>query len=49
MEYTNDPISVVNPNGHMSSELYMYEKLVNEGHDVRLLRFDPSEDETISG
>ena len=27
----------------------MYEKLVDEGHDARLLRFSPSQDGTIKG
>ena len=45
-EYTNDGISVQDGS---SSAVYMYEALSDEGHDVRLLRFDPSEDNTISG
>ena len=27
----------------------MYETLLSEGHDARLFRFSPSDDETISG
>ena len=27
----------------------MYETLLSEGHDARLLRFSPSDDETIPG
>lgn len=46
MEYTNDGVSV--QEGSSSAE-HMYEKLVNEGHDGRLLRFSPSEDGTIEG
>merc|ERR1719328_734756 len=46
MEYTNDGVSV--QHGESSAE-HMYEKLVNEGHDGRLLRFSPSEDGTIEG
>ena len=45
-EYTNDGVSVQEEN---SSAKHMYEKLVNEGHDARLLRFSPSDDETIEG
>ena len=43
VEYVNDPISVDqgNPDEH-SSSLYMYEKLVQEGHDARVFRFAPS-------
>ena len=35
-EYTNDPISVDQsvPNGN-SSEFYIYEKMIQEGHDPR--------------
>ena len=41
-EYTNDPISVDQsvPNGN-SSEFYMYEKMIQEGHDPRLFRLSP--------
>ena len=41
MEYTNDYL--------YGTGGFMYEKLVNEGHDARLLRFSPSEDGTIEG
>ena len=46
MEYTNDKIS---SNSDVSSADFMYEALLNEGHDARLLRFAPSDDETIEG
>ena len=41
-EYTNDPVSVdpANPDEH-SSSLYMYEKMMAEGHDPRMFRFSP--------
>ena len=41
-EYTNDPISVDQsvPNGN-SSEFYIYEKMIQEGHDPRLFRLSP--------
>ena len=45
MQYCfNDPISVDQeyPDEH-SSSMYMYEKLVQEGHDARIFRFAPSE------
>ena len=45
-EYTNDGVSVQEG---VSSAEHMYEKSLNEGHDARLLRFDPSEDGTIEG
>ena len=45
-EYTNDGVSVQEGS---SSAKHMYEKLVDEGHDARLLRFSPSDDETIAG
>ena len=32
-----------------SSAIYMYDRLVTEGHDARLLRFSPSADGTIPG
>jgi len=41
-EYTNDGISVDRKTGASSAE-YMYEALVNEGHDARLFRFEASE------
>ena len=52
-EYTNDGISVDRQTGDSSAE-YMYEALVNEGHDARLFRFEPSEnfdasDDSIPG
>jgi len=45
MEYTNDPISTnqADPDKY-SSATYMYEKLMDEGHDARLLRFSPTAD-----
>jgi len=45
-EYTNDGVSVQEG---VSSAEHMYEKSMNEGHDARLLRFDPSGDGTIEG
>ena len=48
-EYTNDFISVVKSDPSQSTAIYMNEKLKNEGHDARLLRFSPSDDGTISG
>ena len=45
MEYTNDGISAKGA----SSAKHMYEKLVNEGQDGRLLIFNPSDDGTIAG
>ena len=49
-EYTNDGITtnLQNPDTE-STGLYMYSKLLDEGHDVRLLRFSPSQDGTIQG
>ena len=50
VEYSNDWISNGrNTNGEASSAVYMYDALVDEGHDARLLRFDPSDDGTIAG
>ena len=46
MEYINDGVSV--QEGKSSSK-HMYDKLVNEGHDARLLRFDASVDGSIEG
>ena len=41
-QYKNDRmVGFVAPN--------MYEKMLDEGHDARLLRFSPSEDGTIAG
>merc|ERR1712051_585491 len=49
-EYVNDGISVNQPNPDVeSSAIYMYDRLVTEGHDARLLRFSPSADGTIPG
>ena len=49
-EYVNDGISVNQANPDVeSSAIYMYDKLMNEGHDARLLRFSPSSDGTIPG
>lgn len=48
-EYVNDFISVSPENGEDSSALYMYERLLNEGHDARLMRFSPSDDGTVPG
>merc|ERR1711963_638336 len=49
-DYFNDMIAndKVEPEIY-SSALYMYERLLNEGHDARLLRFSPSDDGTIPG
>ena len=41
MEYTNDKISA-NSNSGESSAVNMYDALVAEGHDARLLRFSPT-------
>jgi len=49
IEYDNDAISVGKQDKEASSARYMYEKLVNEGHDARLFRFSPSSDGTIAG
>ena len=48
-EYTNDYISNDKETGTYSTAINMYEKMQDEGHDARLLRFSPSEDETIKG
>jgi len=45
-DYTND--NIANDDG-VSSAIQMYDALVNEGHDARLIRWDPSDDETIAG
>merc|ERR1712020_437196 len=45
-EYINDGISVDKKTG-TSSSVYMYEALLNEGHDGQLLRFSPPEDGTF--
>ena len=49
-DYFNDMIAndKVEPESY-SSAIYMYERLVDEGHDARLLRFSPSDDGTIPG
>merc|ERR1739844_439783 len=48
-EYTNDWISNDKATGLYSTATNMYEKMLDEGHDARLLRFSPSTDETIKG
>merc|ERR1711992_431807 len=48
-EYTNDYISNDKQTGTYSTATNMYEKMLDEGHDGRLLRFSPSEDGTIKG
>ena len=48
-EYTNDYISNDKQTGQYSTATNMYEKMLEEGHDPRLLRFSPSTDETIKG
>jgi len=48
-EYTNDYISVAKEDPSESTAENMYERLVDEGHDARLLRFSPSDDGTIAG
>ena len=48
-EYTNDYISNDRQTGTYSTATNMYEKMLDEGHDARLLRFSPSDDGTISG
>ena len=45
-EYTNDYMIIT---GTYSTATNMYEKMLDEGHDARLLRFSPSEDGTIAG
>ena len=49
-EYTNDFISVgkEDPDAY-STATNMYERMVTEGHDARLLRFSPPSDGTIPG
>ena len=50
VDYTNDYLASYSKNPDVdSTSLYMYDKLVNEGHDARLLRFSPSKDGTIKG
>ena len=49
-EYTNDGVSTnMESPDNESSSLYMYSKLLDEGHDARLFRFSPSADGTIEG
>ena len=48
-EYTNDYISNDRETGKYSTATNMYEKMLDEGHDARLLRFSPSDDGTIKG
>ena len=48
-EYVNDGVSVSKTDSSASSAIYMYEKLLAEGHDARLMRFSPSDDGTIEG
>ena len=49
-EYTNDPISVGQEDPEsLSSARNMYERSLKEGHEARLLRFAPSDDNTIKG
>jgi len=47
-EYTNDYTSTSRKTG-ASTATNMYEKMLDEGHDARLLLFSPSGDETIPG
>ena len=42
-EYDNDYVSVVKDDPTKSTAIYMYDRLINEGHDARLLRFSPSD------
>ena len=46
--YDNDNIAVDDPD-ETNTAINMYETLLSEGHDARLLRFSPSDDETIPG
>jgi hypothetical protein len=46
--YDNDNIAVSDPDT-TNTAINMYETLLSEGHDARLLRFSPSDDETIPG
>jgi len=48
-EYTNDFISNDKQGLGYSTGTNMYEKMLEEGHDARLLRFSPSNDDTIKG
>ena len=46
--YDNDKIAVDDPE-ETNTATNMYETLLSEGHDARLFRFSPSDDETIPG
>ena len=48
-DYTNDYIANDRNDASLSTAENMYNKLISEGHDARLLRFAPSEDGTITG
>ena len=48
-EYTNDYISNDKQGLGYSTSINMYENMLEEGHDARLLRFSPSDDKTIKG
>merc|ERR1711923_256168 len=48
-EYINDWISNDKATGAYSTATNMFEKMTDEGHDARLLRFSPSDDDTIKG
>ena len=48
-EYTNDFISNDKQGLGYSTGTNMYEAMLEEGHDARLLRFSPSSDDTIKG
>lgn len=48
--YSNDPVTVeLGTDGLMASSIQMYETMLNEGHDPRLLQFSKSVDGTIKG
>ena len=47
-EYTNDYVSTDRATGTYSTATNMYDKMLAEGHDARLLRFSPSDDEIIT-
>ena len=50
IDYLNDPIASDQSDPETySTTLYMHGKLVDEGHDARLLRFSPSSDGSIPG
>ena len=48
-EYTNDFISNDKQGLGYSTGTNMYEAMLEERHDARLLRFSPSNDDTIKG